>query len=391
MLEFPKLVLYILVIKRDQMSKTYLPVLLALLFLTDSCSPSPRLGSGAPKSEKPFNIILLIGDGMGLAQISTSFLYNTKTSNFTRFKHIGLQQTIPTSHKVTDSAAAATAFSAGVKTYNGAIGVDPDTVPVPTILEMVAEKGWKTGVVATSSIVHATPASFYAHTALRQNYEEIARQLVYAPVDFFAGGGLQFFNRRQDGINYLDTLAKRGWVINTDKLKLRSPLDGKKYGFLLAPDGMPKMQQGRGTFLPKATEMALDQLANDRGGFFLMVEGSQIDWGGHANDARYIIEETLDFDNVIGEALDFAERDGNTLVIVTADHETGGFSLSASTVFGQADYGKITPSFSTGNHSATLIPVFAYGPGAELFQGIYENNEIFDKMVEALEMNVVNF
>ena len=174
--------------------------------------------------------------------------------------------------------------------------------------------------------------------------------------------------------------------IETQKLN-RVPFDiNKKYGYLLAADGMPRMQDGRGDFLPKATRMALDHLSQDEDGFFLMVEGSQIDWGGHANDADYVIQETLDFDKTIGEALDFAKKDKNTSVIVTADHETGGLSLSAATIFGQGDYGKIAPSFSTGNHSATLVPVFAYGPGAENFMGIYNNYEIFDKMVEALQM-----
>jgi alkaline phosphatase len=336
---------------------------------------------------KAKNIILLIGDGMGLTQVSTAYYYQDLPSNFSRFKYISLHQNMPTSHRVTDSAAGATAFSAGVKTYNGAIGVDQDTMPVPTILELLAQQGKSTGLVATSSIEHATPASYYAHTASLNSYEEIARQLVYAPVNFFAGGGLKFFTTRLDNLNYLDTLEKKGFKINTAGLE-----DGpfnltEKYAFLLAPDGMPKMQDGRGDFLPRASQMALDHLSQDKDGFFLMIEGSQIDWGGHANDADYLIQETLDFDKTIGVALDFAAADKNTLVIVTADHETGGLSLSASTVFGQGDYGHITPSFSTGNHSAALIPVFAYGPGAQYFMGIYQNNDLFSKMVEAIGLN----
>ena len=117
----------------------------------------------------------------------------------------------------------------------------------------------------------------------------------------------------------------------------------------------------------------------------MMIEGSQIDWGGHNNDADYVITEVLDFDRAVGAALDFAERDGNTLVVVTADHETGGFSLSAIEVFGQRNYEHIAPTFSTGGHSAALIPVLAYGPGAEKFMGFYQNNEIFGKMKKAFE------
>jgi alkaline phosphatase len=147
---------------------------------------------------------------------------------------------------------------------------------------------------------------------------------------------------------------------------------------------MPKMSEGRGDFLPEATAMAIDFLSEDKDGFFLMVEGSQIDWGGHANDGDYIIEEVKDFDKAIDAALDFAEKDGNTLVIVTADHETGGMSLSAAEVRMQRTYEHINPTFSTGGHSATLIPVYAYGPGAAKFMGIYQNNDIFGLMLQAL-------
>ncbi len=373
-----------LVLQHRHTMKGHLMIILILgILLPSACSSYQPVieSSGTPK-----NIILLIGDGMGINQITTRYYFNkeNETSNFSRFRYIGLHINIPKGERVTDSAAGATAFSAGVQTYNGAIGVDSDTVPVKTILEIVAEDGWKTGVIATSSIVHATPASFYAHTALRTSYEEIARQLVYSPVDFFAGGGLQFFVERADRLNYLDSLQQYGFEVRTDKLSLSNPSSDQKYGFLLAPDGMPKMQQGRGNFLPKATKLAIKHLSQEEKPFFLMAEGSQIDWGGHGNDALYIIEEMKDFDETIGEALDFARKDGNTLVVVTADHEAGGFSLPAATVFGRPDYRKLTPAFTTGNHTAALVPVFAYGPGAELFTGIYYNYEIFDKMMQAL-------
>ena len=364
---------------------TYTFLAVAVMVLLAACTTNRVTSATGIKSPK--NIILLIGDGMGLTQVSTTYYYKEGESTFSRFKHIGLHQNQPTSHKGTDSASGATAFSAGVKTYNGAIGVDQDTTPVRTILEMLAAKGFRTGLVATSSIVHATPASFYAHTASRNSYEEIARQLVYAPVNFFAGGGTKFFAGRSDKINYLDTLQQRGFQVSTESLPKTSLNPEENHAYLLASDGMPKMQEGRGDFLPKATDLALDYLSKDKDGFFLMVEGSQIDWGGHANDADYVIQETLDFDQTLEVALDFAAKDKNTLVIVTADHETGGLSLSASTVYGQGDYSKITPSFSTGNHSAALIPVFAYGPGAEHFMGIYQNNEIFDKMVKAMKLS----
>ena len=353
---------------------------LCLGFMTLSCTPRK---AAAPEVK---NIILLIGDGMGVAQVSTRYYFkeDQEMTNFSRFKHIGLHQNSPVGAKVTDSAAGATAFACGKKSYNGAIGVDGDTVSIPTILEMLSEDNWSTGVIATSSITHATPASFYAHVKSRNMHEEIAKQLTYSSVDFFAGAGYSYFAQRSDSTDFMAELQKQGFTVDTTTLPSAPLALDKKYGYLLAPKAMPKMQEGRGDFLPRATSLALDYLQQDQNGFFLMVEGSQIDWGGHDNDSEYIIEETRDFDQTIGVALDFADQHKNTLVIVTADHETGGFSLSSATVFGRGDYRQIQPTFSTGGHSASLIPVFAYGPGSENFNGIYQNNEIFNKMLSAL-------
>ena len=143
---------------------------------------------------------------------------------------------------------------------------------------------------------------------------------------------------------------------------------------------MPKKIDGRGDFLPNATQLALEKLAKSEEGFFLMIEGSQIDWGGHSNEADYLIGELIDFDKTIGVALDYAKTNEETLVIVTADHETGGFTLASD----GGDYNKLNPTFSTGGHSSTMVPVFAKGPGAEFFNGIYENTEIYTKMKQLL-------
>jgi alkaline phosphatase len=338
-----------------------------------------KVAKAETSSEKPKNIILLIGDGMGLSQVSASFYYHKEKTNFERFREIGLIKTSASSDTITDSAASATAYATGEKTYNGAIGVKADTTTARTIVEILSEKNIATGLVATSSIVHATPASFFAHVKSRGMYEEIANFLPTSGIDFFAGGGLQFFNKRTDEKDLLETLKTNGFDVNTTNLP--TSLSEKKQAILLAENGMPKMLDGRGDFLPDATKLALDYLSRNKNGFFLMVEGSQIDWGGHSNDADYLISEQLDFDKTIGVALDFAEQNGNTLVIVTADHETGGFTLAAK----DGNYNEIEPSFSTGNHSTTLIPVFTKGPGATLFNGIFDNTQLFFKMMKLCE------
>jgi len=358
--------------------KYILHFVLALLLV--SCTSSDK---SLKSPVKPSNIIFLIGDGMGLSAVSSTVYYGDEVSEFGRFKEIGLIRTSSATHKVTDSAASGTAMASGIKTYNGAIGVDTAKVAVQNIAEMVAGLGWNTGVVASSTISHATPASFYAHIDSRGKEAEISAQLLDSEIDFFAGGGNAHFSMRVDGIDLYKTAAEKGFVLDSTGLAQPASLSAEqKYGFLLAPGGMPPVMEGRGDFLPEATTLAIDHLSKGQNGFFLMVEGSQIDWGGHDNNAEYVITETLDFEKAIAAALDFAKADGHTLVVVCADHETGGFTLGAKQdeAAGYGDYKNIGPSFATGTHSATLIPVFAYGPGAEQFKGLYENTEIFTKM-----------
>ena len=331
--------------------------------------------------KRPLNIILMIADGTGLSQISASQFFNPKASNYERFKHIGLIKTSSSSDLITDSAAGATALASGIKTYNGAVGVDNDTLPKSTILEELAFKGYKTGVIATSTITHATPASFYAHVESRKMEEDIAEALAASKVNFFAGGGLKFFNDRSDNENLIIELEKYNFSIETSALDTDTFLNpDKRYGYLLADKGMPKMTEGRGPFLKNAAKLGLNFLSQSSYGYFMMIEGSQIDWGGHANDANYLIEEMIDFDNTLGYVLDFVEQEGNTLLIVTADHETGGFTLAAQ----NHNHNVINPTFSTNGHSATMVPLFAYGPGAEYFSGIYENTDVYHKIKKIL-------
>lgn len=353
--------------------------LLLVLVVFVSCAESQRNASHTQNNpvKKPKNIILVEGDGTGLSQVSAAQFYKDEPSNYDRFPVIGLIKTSASSDLITDSAASATAFASGQKTYNGAIGVSPDTIPIPTLVEIVSEKNMQTGIVVTSTITHATPACFYAHVPNRNSHEDIAAFLPTSGVDFFAGAGLQYFVQRKDGQNLMETFTENGFTIDTTSLKNHP--EAEKLGFLLAPESMPTMLNGRGSFLGDASQMALQRLSNDHG-FLLMVEGSQVDWGGHDNDAEYLISELIDLDNTIGSLLDFAEKDGETLVVVTADHETGGFTLAAN----GDNYNEIAPSFSTDGHSATMVPVFAYGPGSENFGGIYENTQIFHKIMALL-------
>ena len=330
------------------------------------------------KSDKPKNIIFLIGDGMGVSQV-----YAGKTANKGRLfldncKYIGFNETQSSNNYITDSAAGGTALSSGVRTYNGAIGVNPDTIPVETILEAAEAKGLATGLVSTSTITHATPASFIAHQANRGMYEAIAADFLKTDIDVFIGGGKAHFTQRKDGRNLVEELKQKGYTVKETMAEVQTVKKGKLAG--LIEDGDAGRMAHRKNMLPEATKTAIDILKKNDKGFFMMVEGSQIDWGGHAQSTQYIVEDMLDFDKVIGKALDFASKDGETLVLVTADHETGGMALTG----GNIEEGFVRGGYPTKGHTGVMVPIFAYGPGAEKFIGIMKNTDIHDKMKKLL-------
>lgn len=347
--------------------------------------PIPVQTAAEPKpNTQPKNIILMIGDGMGLTQITAGMYSNNNFLYLEKFPSIGLHKSYSSDNLVTDSAAGATAFACGKKTYNGAIAVDPDTSALKTILEEAEDRGLATGLVATCSITHATPASFIAHAPQRKQYEKIATFFLETEVDYFVGGGKKFFDRREtDDRNLYAELENKGYEIS-DYFKSdfeKVAIDSKKnFGYFTADEEPLPKAQGRDYLVPAVKEAMkfLDKHDEANKGFFLMIEGAQIDWGGHANNSEYIISEMLEFNEAIGKVLEFAEKDGETLVIVTADHETGGYAINPG-----SSQDTIRAGFTSDYHTAVMIPVFAYGPGAEIFRGIYENTAIYHKMKAA--------
>ncbi|MFN4082725.1 MAG: alkaline phosphatase [Bacteroidia bacterium] len=327
------------------------------------------------QTKKPKRIIFMIGDGMGLAQISGALAFYAWQNAFARFGTIGLIKTNSSDSYVTDSAAGATAFSTGKKTYNGAIAVDTLGKDIETIFESLKKQTkWGTGVVVTSSITHATPAAFYAHAASRKSEDLIAEYLLNQNCDVAIGGGRKFLLNREDKRNLGIELTAKGFEVNTDG-SLKN-IKAARQIQTLDDDGMKKMSESRGDFLPKASIHAIDVLGSNYKNFFLMIEGSQIDWGGHDTDFLYMKAELLDFNHTINDVLDFAIKDGETLVVVTADHETGGLTLLEDK---KNKTSNLIPRHTTTKHTGIMVPVFAYGPGAELFGGIYHNTEIYHK------------
>lgn len=325
------------------------------------------------------NIIFMIGDGMGVSQLALTMDRSADTLNMEKAEFSGFCTTHSLNRKITDSAAGGTAMASGKKTKNGMIGMDTTGQVIKSILHYAEEKGLSTGLVSTSAITHATPASFIAHQTSRNMTEAIAADFLKTDIEVFIGGGYNYFAKRKDSLNLVDSLLAKGYTVDTTIESVVSSESGKLAG-LLSPEHLPSVIDGRGDMLPVATKKALEVLSKNQKGFFLMVEGSQIDWGGHANDEEFVVSETLDFDKALGVALDFAKNHPGTLIVVSADHETGGLTLPAA----KEEQNAVAAQFSTGGHSAVMVPVFSYGTGASHFSGIMDNTDFYPRFLKLL-------
>ena len=358
-----------------------------ILLLLSSCSvPDTEALPAGGASEHPRNIILMIGDGMGLTQVSAALYSNNNRLSLEEFPVIGFHKSHCSNDLITDSAAGATAFACGVKTYRGAIGVNSDTIACRTILEEAEEHGLATGLLVTSSLVHATPDAFVAHVPLRTFYEDIALDMMDTDIDLLIGGGKRYFDRREnDDRNLYRELQDKGYYVddyfNTDFRELSFPIRRNLVYF--TADDQPLFSAAGREYLAPLTERSLYFLEKrSEKGFFLVVEGSQIDWAGHSNAGKMAIYEILDFDKAVEKVLAYARKRGDTLVIVTADHETGGMAINPGSRMGKLDL-----AFTTNSHTASLIPVYAFGPGARHFSGIYDNTGLYHKMRKALRFD----
>ncbi len=318
----------------------------------------------------------MIGDGTGLAQMFAGYTANKGALSLFKMKQLGLSKTQSIDNYHTDSAAGGSAMGTGVKTNNREIGMDKTYVSIPVLSETLAPKGIQSGVVVTEEITGATPASFYGHTTDRDSTRLLAQALTTSPLQLAVGGGKEDFD--QDlGPQWQQQLAAKG-VYVVDNLDNWNAQTKNRTLVILSNKAVGSMQQGRGDYLKRAVKKALQQLNASGKGFFLMVEGSRIDHGGHFNDLDYLVREMLDFDEAIGEALRFADQDKQTTVIVTADHETSGLAL----MDGDIATGQLRGHFATNDHTGIPVMVFAYGPNSQLFRGVYENNEIYAKMLQ---------
>ncbi len=335
------------------------------------------------------NVILLIGDGMGLVHAqATRFAVVGPDGrlHFERLPVTGLMDVHAVDKLITDSAASGTAMACGVKTLKGRISMTPDEQVVPTILEAARDKGLATGVISTSSVTHATPASFMAHVLKRSRQLDIAVQIATSGTDVILGGGWKYFTPsdndgdRQDGRNLLDEMRRDGYqVLRTKEDFLKADAGRKMIG--LFQNGYLTTVTTEPT-LAEMTAGALDVLDDDPDGFFLMVEGSQIDWAGHDNDFDYMVRQTVLFDDAVRVASEFAQSHPGTLVIVTADHETGGIQVEK----GDRDGRNLDIDWASDGHTAQGVPLYAYGPGSLRFTGVFDNTDIARRIAELLAL-----
>ena len=333
----------------------------------------------APKGKKVKNVILMIGDGMSLMHVYSAWTANRGHLYLDNSQYVGLSKTYCTNKLITDSGAGGTAIATGHKTSYHSVGVDPDGKPLKSLVDYAKEKGLSTGVAVTCRLWDATPADFCCHNADRDKEEEIIGDYPSCQADYVFGGGAKMFTNRKDGRDIFKELQENGWQAPRTWEELEAIKSGKT--FCVPYEHDTPLPAERGDLLKRAALKGIELLNQNSKGFFLMVEGSQLDDYGHFNDIELLMEETHDFDRTIGAMYEWAARDGETLVVVTADHETGGLTL----VDGDLNEGRIVCKFSTGGHSGVMVPIYAFGPGSEQFSGLMENTDICKK-IRALQL-----
>ena len=324
-----------------------------------------------PVDNEVRNVILMIGDGMGLEQVSCAWVVNKGKLNFDLFPQVGLSRTWCTDALITDSGAGGTALAAGQKTAMNHVGTAADTTDLPSVLVKAKLLGKKTGIAVTCHFADATPCDFACHNEYRYNQEDLIADYLECGVDYLSGGGLDWFTtKRTDGRDITVELADAGYhVALTEEALMAAPLPA--FG-ILSPDNLPVAQE-RGDLFRNTVTHGLDILSRESGdkGFVMMIEGSCIDDWLHGNDIGRAMEELLDFDRTIGDVLEWAAADGHTLVVVTADHATGCLTLQD----GDLAEGRIGVFFASESHNGIAVPVYAWGPGSDKFTGIRENDE----------------
>lgn len=384
------------------MKKSFISIaLLSLVLAITGCNNEPKVK----------NVIYLIGDGMGFGAVTTLLLTEDEPTGFEEAPVIGLSETCSANNYVTDSAAGGTALATGTRTNNGYVGADPDGNQLTSVLRKAQTYGMKTGIVVNTTLTEATPGAFYAGVTSRKMVFDIAKQFTESEVDVAIGGGLDHFIARPDSLDLTATLIENGYDVYLNWETVLNTESDKFVGILPLYD-LHRREENNGTasaaegqevclaaqmaainedvnathlseptvYLEKATVKALDVLSrNNKDGFFLMIESAIIDGYGHNNDGEGMIVEMQEFGRTLRAMIDYVNNHPETLLVVTADHETGGTGVYYNG-HTPANEGPLRLKFSTSGHTGTVVPVFAYGAGAENFAGVMKNIDIPEKI-----------
>lgn len=337
-----------------------------------------------PKGKKVKNVILMIGDGMSLMHVYTAWTANRGKLWLENATATGLSKTWAANKLVTDSGSGGTSLATGVKTNYHAVGVDTEGKPVPSLVDVAKELGKDAGIAVTCRLWDATPCDFCCHNVDRDFEEELVGDYPTSGVDFVFGGGAEKFTNRKDGRNVFSELTQKGYHVS-HSLDDFFAYDKNSRVFAVPYDKDTPLPDERGDLLARASMKGIELMNRNKNGFFMMIEGSQLDDYGHFNQLDMLMKETLDFDQTVGKVMKWAAEDGETLVVVTADHETGGLTL----VNGDKNEGRVECCFSTRDHSGAMVPVYAFGPGAEHFTGIFENTDVFKRIKQLLTYGVI--
>lgn len=338
----------------------------------------------APRGKKVKNVILMIGDGMSLMHIQAAWTCNRGHLWLENAQFTGLSKTPATNRLITDSGSGGTSLATGYKTRYHAVGVDEDGNKLKSLVDYAKEAGKSAGVAVTCRLWDATPCDFLSHNIDRDNEQELIAEMANSPVDYVFGGGAKFFTNRKDGRNIFKELEKKGYKVFTSRKDLEtiSKEKGNSKVYCVPFEVDTPLPDERGDLLARASIAGINLLNQNKNGFFMMVEGSQLDDYGHFNQLDMLMKETLDFDQTFGSIIKWAAEDGETLVVVTADHETGGMTVLG----GDYKEGRVEVNFSTKNHSGTMVPVYAFGPGSENFSGFMDNTDICWKIKALMNM-----
>ena len=387
--------------------KTANTIRLAILALL-ALGLASSVAGGEPQAE---SLILFIGDGMGPEIVTVAKIYSEEALEtglsmvaLANAGRSGLVTTHSADRLVTDSAAGATALATGVKTGNGVVGMTPDGATLENPFEKAVRQGKAVGVVTTTSVTDATPAAFLSHVRARSYETDIATQIIESGASVVMGGGRNYFlpageGKRADGRNLIEAARGEGFTVALDRDGLEAATGGRILG-LFAPEDLPYESDRRTYEVPSLAEMmtrALQVLTADPDGFVLVVEGGRIDHAEHENNLPGALAEILAFDAAIGRAMDYQKSDSSLVLVVTADHDTGGPGLTA----GQEGYPRTSDVSSLVNqdcpyvkwlsedHVGTMVPVFAGGPGEDLFSGVIDNTEVNRRVVLLLQLDRV--